>query len=49
MYFCRYGKFAVIDLMDIDDMWPAIEQRFDSVQKSLLSDLMSKDLMKGEK
>lgn len=46
---CRYGKFAVIDLMDIEDMWPAVTTRFDSVQKDLLANLMSKDLLKEDK
>ncbi|XP_064382225.1 IQ motif and ankyrin repeat domain-containing protein 1-like isoform X2 [Halichondria panicea] len=45
----RYGKFAVIDLMDIDNIWRSVEQRFETVQKNLLAELMSKQLMKEEK
>ena len=45
----RYGKFAVLDLLDIEDMWHVVEQKFDGVQKNLLSDLMSKELLKEEK
>ncbi len=39
----------MIDLMDVDEIWRSVEQRFDTVQKNLLSELMSKELMKGEK
>lgn len=45
----RYGKCAVLDLLDIEDMWPVVEQKFDSVQKNLLPDLMSKVLLTEEK
>ena len=46
---CRYGKFAVLDLLDIEDIWPAVVTKFDTVQKNLLPDLMSKALLKDEK
>ena len=46
---CRYGKFAVVDLMDVEDIWRSVEQRFDSVQKNLLTELMTKQLIKEEK
>ena len=45
----RYGKFVVLDLLDIEEAWAAIQTKFDVVKKNLLSDLMSKELMKGEK
>ena len=45
----RYGKFAVVDLMDVEDIWCSVEQRFDSVRKNLLAELMTKQLMKEEK
>ena len=45
----RYGKFAVLDLLNIEDMWPVVEQRFDMVQKSLLQSIMSKELLHEEK
>lgn len=47
--FYRYGKFAVIDLLDIEDGWTAAKVKFDTVKKDLLSDLMSKEIMKDEK
>ena len=47
--FCRYGKCAVLDLLDIEDMWPVVQHKFDAVQKDLFSDLMSKVLLKKEK
>ncbi len=39
----------MIDLMDIDNIWRSVEQRFETVQKNLLAELMSKQLMKEEK
>lgn len=48
-YYCRYGKFVVLDLLDIEDMWPVVQHKFDVVQKDLLSNLMSKQLLKEEK
>ena len=47
--YSRYGKFAVLDLLDIEDMWPVVQHKFDVVQKDLLSNLMSKQLLKEEK
>lgn len=41
----RYGKFAVIDLSDIDDLWPAIIKKFDAVQLELLPSLISKNFL----
>ena len=49
LLYYRYGKFAVLDLLDIEDMWPVVERKFDAVQKDLLSNLMSKQLVKEEK
>ena len=45
----RYGKFAVLDLLDIEDAWSAVQIKFEAVGKNLLSNLMSKELMKNEK
>lgn len=45
----RYGKFAVLDLMDIEDAWAAVQAKFECAKKDLLSDLMSMELMKDEK
>lgn len=45
----RYGKFAVLDLLDIEDAWTALTVKFEDVKKGLLSDLLSKELMKDEK
>lgn len=45
----RYGKFAVIDLLDIENAWSAVGIKFEAVKKNLLSDLMSKDYIKDEK
>ena len=38
-----------MDLLDIEDMWPVVQHKFDVVQKDLLSDLMSKRLLKEDK
>ena len=46
---CRYGKFAVLDLLDIENAWTAMNVKFEDVKKGLLSDLMSKELMKDER
>ena len=48
-YSYRYGKCAVLDFMDIEDMWHVVESKFDCIQKNLLTDLMSKVLLKEEK
>ena len=45
----RFGKFAVLDLLDIEDMWPSVVRKFDAVQKDLLSALISKDFLKEER
>ena len=45
----RYGKFAVLDLLDIEDAWTALSVKFDVVKKDLLSEIMSKELLKDEK
>ncbi|KAL5457164.1 hypothetical protein EMCRGX_G034406 [Ephydatia muelleri] len=39
----KYGKFVVIDLLDIEDMWTVITQKFDDVYPGLLLDIMKKD------
>lgn len=45
----RYGKFAVLDLLDIEDAYTALNVKFEEVKKDLLSDLMSKKLMLDDK
>lgn len=45
----RYGKFFVLDLMDIDGLWAGVEQRMDLVQKNLLQNLMNMSLIKENK
>ena len=45
----RYGKFTVLDLLDIEDAWTAVSVKFDAVKKDLLSEIMSKELLKDEK
>lgn len=45
----RYGKCAVLDFLDVEDMWPVVMYKFDNVQKDLLPELMSKRLLKEEK
>ena len=47
-WFSRYGKPAVIDMMDVD-MFDTLVLKFDEVQKNLLASIMSKELLKGEK
>ncbi len=49
VYLTRYGKFAVLDLLDIEDAWTALNVKFGDVKKDLLSQIMSKELMKDEK
>ena len=44
----RYGKPAVIDMMDVN-MFDALALKFDAVQAGLLASLMSKDLLKEER
>ncbi|XP_003384105.1 PREDICTED: putative IQ motif and ankyrin repeat domain-containing protein [Amphimedon queenslandica] len=45
----RYGKFAVLDLCDIDDLWPAVVKKFDCVQPDLLPSLISKNFLKEKR
>ena len=45
---CRYGKPAVLDMMDVD-MFETAAMKFDEVQKGLMALLMSKDLLKDNK
>ena len=45
----RFGKFAVLDLLDIEGMWPSMVRKFDAVQKDLLPALISKDFLKEER
>jgi hypothetical protein len=47
--FTRYGKYAVLDLLDIEDSWTALKVKFEEVKKGLLCDLLSKELLKEEK
>ena len=44
----RYGKPAVLDMMDVD-MFDTAAMRFDEVQKGLMASLMSKELLKDNK
>ena len=48
-FYYRYGKFVVINLMDVQDPWTIVNMKFEEVKKGLLSDLTSKELMKDEK
>ena len=45
----RYGKPAVVDIMDIENMWPATKSKLDLVHKDLTAKLMSKALLSQEK
>lgn len=45
----RYGKFFVLDLMDIDGLWAGVEQRMNDIQTNLLKDLMDMSLIKQNK
>ena len=45
---CRYGKPAVLDMMDVD-MFETAAMKFDEVQKGLMALLMSKDLLKDNR
>ena len=45
---CRYGKFAVLDLLDMD-LWDAAIERFDAVQKGLMDDILSKSILENER
>eukprot|EP00118_Oscarella_pearsei_P010653 m.66547 g.66547 ORF g.66547 m.66547 type:complete len:641 (+) comp35393_c0_seq2:388-2310(+) len=44
----RYGKFAVLDLREVD-MWESASQKFDAVQKDLLKSIMTKEILKEAK
>ena len=48
LHCCRYGKPAVLDMMDVD-MFETAAMKFDEVQKGLMAILMSKDLLKDNK
>ena len=39
----------MIDLLDIEDSWTAVKVKFDVVKKDLLSQVMSKEIVKDEK
>ena len=45
----RYGKFFVLDLLDVDGLWEGVEQRMNLVQKNLLKDLLDMSLIKQNK
>lgn len=45
----RYGKFLVLDLLDIEEMWPAVVAKFDLVQRDLLPAIMTKDFLKEKR
>lgn len=46
---CRYGKFFVLDLLDVDGLWAGVEEKMNMVQKELLTSLMDKSLFKENK
>lgn len=46
---CRYGKFFVLDLLDVDGLWAGVEEKMNMVQKDLLTSLMDKSLFKENK
>ena len=48
VYFYRYGKPVVLDMMDVD-MFDTATMKFDEVKKGLMASLMSKDLLKNNK
>ena len=45
----RFGKFLVLDLLDIEDMWPVVVMKFEQVQQNLLPSLLNKDFLKEER
>ena len=45
----RYGKFLVLDLLDVDGLWAGVQQRMDLVQKDLLKDIMDMSLIRDNK
>lgn len=42
--YCRYGKFAVLDLLEYD-VWDAAKVKFDVVKPGLLDSIMDKQLL----
>lgn len=44
-----FGKFAVLDLSNVENFWPAVVKKFDAVQENLLPALISKDFIKEER
>ena len=44
---CRYGKFAVLDLLEYD-VWDAAKVKFDTVLPGLLDSILSKELLETE-
>ncbi|CAI8018802.1 IQ motif and ankyrin repeat domain-containing protein 1 [Geodia barretti] len=45
----KYGKFLVLDVMDVEGLWEGVEQRMNLVQKDLLQNLMNMSLIKENK
>ena len=45
----RYGKFLVLDLLDVEGLWNGVEQRMNLVQKDLLPNLMDMSLITENK
>ena len=45
----RYGKFLVLDLLDVEGLWDGVEQRMNLVQKDLLQNLMNMSLIRENK
>lgn len=43
----RYGKFAVLDLLEFD-VWNAAKVKFDTVKSGLLDSIMNKQLLEKE-
>ena len=44
---CSYGKALVVDMMDVD-FWHALGPVFDTVRPKLLTDIVSKAILKPE-
>ena len=45
----RYGKFLVLDLLDVYDLLPGVEQKMEVVQRSLFANIMNKSLIMQSK
>ena len=45
----RYGKFLVLDLLDVEGILPAALQKFDQVQSNLLPSILNKEFFDKEK